>query len=220
MRRPRRRPTERADRDTAVVYQATALLLDYPDDTLAARLPLLRAAVEEAGDTDDDPAARLVPLLDHVEQMPLIELQQEYVATFDLRRRCALYLTYYAFGDTRKRGMALLNFKSAYRKAGLVLDEGELPDHLAVVLEFAATSDLEAGRRLLQQHRAGLELLNLSLHDAGSPYAAAVAAVSATLPRIRGDERETVRRLVAEGPPEEEVGLEPFAPPEYMGAHT
>jgi len=203
------------ERRTALCYQVASTLLCYPDAPLAERLPALRAAVDELR---EEQAALLRPLLDHVARTPLLRLQQEYVETFDLRRRCAPYLTYYAFGDTRKRGMALLNFKSAYRKAGMVLDDGELPDHLAVVLEFAATADLDNGRRLLLEHRAGLELLHLALRDSGSPYAAAVGAVSATLPTLRGDERDVVRRLVAEGPPDEEVGLEPFAPPEYMGA--
>jgi nitrate reductase molybdenum cofactor assembly chaperone NarJ/NarW len=203
------------DRRTGLCYQVAASLLCYPDETLLERLPVLRAATAELA---GDQAALLGPLLDHVVGTPLLALQQEYVETFDLKRRCALYLTYFAFGDTRKRGMALLNFKSAYRKAGLVLDDGELPDHLAVVLEFAATADLKNGRRLLLENRAGLELLFLSLRDSGSPYAGAIGAVSATLPKLRGDEYDAVRRLVAEGPPNEEVGLEPFAPPDYMGA--
>jgi nitrate reductase delta subunit len=38
--------------------------------------------------------------------------------------------------------------------------------------------------------------------------------VTATLPPLRGDEQDAVRRLVLEGPPEEEVGLAPFATPE------
>jgi nitrate reductase molybdenum cofactor assembly chaperone NarJ/NarW len=206
-----------SDRGTALCYQVAASLLCYPDQTLLDRMPALRAATAEL---DADHATTLAPLLDHVDSTPLLRQQQQYVETFDLRRRCALYLTYYAFGDTRKRGMALLNFKSAYRKVGLVLDETELPDHLAVVLEFAATADLTNGRRLLLEHRAGLELLHLSLRDSGSPYAAAVAVVSATLPKLRGDEWDAVRRLVAEGPPGEEVGLEPFAPPDYMGARA
>jgi len=202
---------------TALCYQVAANMVCYPDEALVERMSMLCAAVAELA---DEQASLLAPLLDHVQQTPLLALQQEYVETFDLQRRCALHLTYYAFGDTRKRGMALLNFKSAYRKAGVVLHEAELPDHLAVVLEFAATADLDNGRRLLLEHRAGLELLHLSLRDRGSPYAGAVGAVSATLPRLRGDEHEAVRRLVAEGPPNEEVGLEPFAPPDYMGARA
>jgi nitrate reductase delta subunit len=192
-----------------------SVLLGYPDAALRARLPELAVAVAAL---PPQAGGSLGELVGHLGRSDPIVLEQKYVETFDLRRRCSLYLTYYAYGDTRKRGQALLAFKHAYRKAGLVLDEGELPDHLSVVLEFAATADLKAGRQLLLDHRAGLELLALALREARSPYVAAVTAVTATLPRLRGDEQAAVRRLVAEGPPEEEVGLEPFAPPEYMGA--
>ena len=71
--------------------------------------------------------------------------------------------------------------------------------------------DRDLGRDLMLDHRAGLELLRLSLRDLGSPWASLVDAVTATLPPLRGDERDAVRRLAAEGPPEEEVGLAPFA---------
>ncbi len=39
--------------------------------------------------------------------------------------------------------------------------------------------------------------------------------MSATLPPLQGDEREAVRRLAAAGPPEEEVGLTPYATPAF-----
>jgi nitrate reductase molybdenum cofactor assembly chaperone NarJ/NarW len=45
-------------------------------------------------------------------------LAARYVETFDLRRRASLYLTYYAHGDTRERGMALLRLKKLYRAPG------------------------------------------------------------------------------------------------------
>src|SRR4029453_4084043 len=90
---------------------------------------------------------------------PLHELQQDYVETFDNRRRCNLFLTYFAHGDTRKRGMALLRFKQTSLQSGLELDGGEVPDPLCVVLEYAATIDQGQGRNLMLDHRAGLELL-------------------------------------------------------------
>jgi nitrate reductase molybdenum cofactor assembly chaperone NarJ/NarW len=111
----------------------------------------------------------------------------------------------------------VLRFKQTYLRSGFLLDDRELPDHLCVVLEYAATVDQERGRALMLDHRAGLELLRLSLRDGGSPWAPAVDAVTATLPPLRGDEMDAVRRLAAEGPPEEEVGLEPFAMPEFAG---
>lgn len=205
-------------RQRALCYQVVSNLIDYPSQELRERLPMLRSATAELPRAW---AAQLTPLLDRLEREPLLGLQSDYVATFDLKRRCCPYLTYYAHGDTRKRGTALLSFKSAYRKAGMVLDDSELPDHLSVVLEFAATVDAEAGRQLLLDHRAGLELLRLSLTDIGSPYAGAVAAVSATLPKIRGAERDVVQRLIDQGPPDEGVGLEPYAAvPTSLGARA
>ncbi|MBC7270755.1 MAG: nitrate reductase molybdenum cofactor assembly chaperone, partial [Streptomyces sp.] len=96
-----------------------------------------------------------------------------------------------------------------YAAAGWRLADDELPDHLAVVLEFAA-AEPGTGHRLLTEHRAGLELLRLALTDDGSPWAAVLESVAATLPALKGDDRAAVARLAAEGPPEEEVGLTPY----------
>jgi len=195
-----------------VAWQSASLLLDYPDEALLARVGLLRAATQDLPVPLRD---SLGQFLAHIEGTPLAELQQEYVETFDTRRRCNLFLTYFAHGDTRKRGMALLRFKQTYLGSGFVLADSELPDHLCVVLEYAAGIDQTLGRELMLDHRAGLELLRLSLRDLRSPWASVVDAVCATLPPLRGDERDAVRRLAAEGPPEEEVGLAPFATPEF-----
>jgi nitrate reductase delta subunit len=113
----------------------------------------------------------------------------------------------------------MLRFKTAYREAGMNLSDEELPDHLGVLLEFGATADVEVARVLLLEHRAGLELLRLALEDAHSPWAHVLQAISATLPPLAGDDREAVMRLAAQGPPAEEVGLAPFAPPEAMIPH-
>ena len=65
----------------------------------------------------------------------------QYAEVFDWKRRRTLFLTYYTAGDTRNRGMALLAFSDMYRAAGVIPPARELPDHLAVLLEFAATVD-------------------------------------------------------------------------------
>lgn len=205
------RPSLRPEQLT-VAWQSVSLLLDYPDETLLGRVELLRSASQTLPLAVGDSVRGF---LDHLGTTPLPELQADYVETFDTRRRCNLFLTYFAHGDTRKRGMALLRFKQTFLAAGFELADTELPDHLCVVLEFAATVDHEAGRQLMLDHRAGLELLRLSLRDLSSPWALLLDAVTATLPPLRGDERDAVRRLAAEGPPEEEVGLAPFAQPEF-----
>jgi nitrate reductase delta subunit len=143
-------------------------------------------------------------------------LAARYVQTFDLRRRASLHLTYYAHGDTRERGMALLRLKKLYRAAGLPMDSYELPDHLPVMLAFAALAPPEQGEALLAEHRPAIELLRLSLHDLQSPYAHVLDAIAAGLPALTVTERGEVARLAREGPPDEAVGLEPYGPPEAM----
>lgn len=209
------RGRDHLDVQHALVWQSASLLLGYPDERLLADLPVVRRLLAELPTAPAEPLLRVV---EHLAGTPLPEVQAAYVDTFDTRRRHNLYLTYFAHGDTRKRGIALLRFKQEYLRAGYALEAengGELPDHLCVVLEFAATVDHEAGRQLLLDHRAGLELLRLSLLETGSPWAGALEAVSATLPPLRGDEHDAVRRLAAEGPPAEEVGLSPYGGPEF-----
>ena len=216
-RHPRHAPQELDEQQLTLAWQSASLLLGYPDQRLLDRLDLIRRACDELPDSVGGPlratAARLTGC-------SLTELEADYVETFDTRRRHSLFLTYFAHGDTRKRGLALLRFKQVYQSSGFDLDESgpvgvELPDHLCVVLEYAATIDQEQGRRLLVDHRAGLELLRLSLAEQGSRWAGAVQAVTATFPPMLGDEAEAIRRLAAEGPPEEEVGLTPYATPGF-----
>jgi nitrate reductase molybdenum cofactor assembly chaperone NarJ/NarW len=200
------------DARDAAAWQAQSLLLAYPDEEFPGRLAL---ALQVAARRPHPVGHPLVRFAEHVDRTPLPDLAADYVATFDHRRRCSPFLTYYAHGDTRKRGIALLRLKQTYARAGWRLTDDELPDHLAVVLEFAA-AEPDTGARLLTDHRAGLELLRLSLRDTGSPWAHVLDSVSATLPALGGDEREAVMRLAAQGPPEEQVGLDPYAPPQFL----
>jgi nitrate reductase delta subunit len=192
-----------------------SFLLRYPDERVAAARPELAAEVA---------ALERGPVRASLERF-LAEwvgdqtaLAARYVETFDLRRRATLELTFYAHGDTRERGMALLRLKKLYRAAGLPMDAPELPDHLTVMLAFAALAPDGLGRDLLAQHRPAIELLRLSLHDLGSPYAHVLDAVAALLPGLSVRDRAEVARLAREGPPGEKVGLEPYGPPEAMPA--
>jgi nitrate reductase molybdenum cofactor assembly chaperone NarJ/NarW len=203
------------DEQRIMAWQSASLLLAYPDEELLAHLRLVRPALAHLPARVASPLARFV---EHAETTTLLDLAADYVATLDHKKRCSLFLTYYAHGDTRNRGVALLRMKQSYRRAGFALVDDELPDHLAVVLEFAAASDSDTGLRLLCSHRAGLELLRLALREEHSPWADVLESISATLPDLRGDELDAVARLAAQGPPEEQVGLAPFAPPEFMPA--
>ncbi|WP_194815131.1 nitrate reductase molybdenum cofactor assembly chaperone [Nocardia sp. XZ_19_385] len=207
----RRRPEPAiriSEHERRLVWRMAALLLDYPNESALAMLDQLSSATAEL---PEHMRPYFTGLLDHLRATPPLELAASYVETFDLRRRASMHLTFYAYGDTRKRGMALLRFKHAYKHAGVELGDHELPDHLPVLLEFAATVDPIGGERLLGEHLPVIELLRLSLSDTGSPYAGILGAVIATLPPLTTADRRKIAELAAQGPPEEEVGLDPFA---------
>jgi nitrate reductase delta subunit len=189
-----------------------SVLLQYPTVALFDGLGALDAFVDETGPkTARESFGRFLGWL---RATPPNQVAQHYVETFDLRRRSTLYLTYYRHGDTRKRGMAMVTFKAAYRDAGFSPDGDELPDYLPMVLDFATLCP--RGERLLTAHRADLELLRRALAQDESPYTDVVAAVAVALPKLGKRDLGQVRAAWESGPPREEVGLEPFAPPEYL----
>ena len=195
------------------VLRLASLVLEYPDEELFAATPALHAAAVQAG----GPAGReLARFLERRAGQRAQLAEEEYVATFDFHKRASLHLSYFRDGDRRQRGATLLGLKRRYREAGLELQGGELPDYLPAILEFAALAPGEEADAILSRMRPGIELLRASLHELESPYAGVLDAVVSTLRPLGAEELAEARRIAREGPPDEEVGLEPFAPPEVM----
>lgn len=199
---------------TAAARLAASWLLWYPDDALIERLPEITQVVEGA-----TPKVRsaLRHFLAYLEEVPLLDAQRDYVATFDLKRKACPYLTYWTDGDTRNRGFSILRFKQAYLASGFDVGDAELPDHLAVVLEFAAIGNTLTGDALLVEHRVAIGLLREALDHLGSPYVHVLDAVLATLPGMTPEIAERMAALAKSGPPVETVGLDPFPTPISIG---
>jgi len=190
--------------ERARVHMLASLLLDYPDAAWFARLPALR---EEAAALPGALREPLHAFIDAAEASGEIEWQRRYVTTFDLKRKCSLYLSYYATGDTRRRGAALVTFLDAYRAAGWEFDAAELPDYLPAVLEFSARSGSDIADALIAAHREGIEVLRAALEGMTSPWAGLVLAVTRSLPPVDQRTRDRFFELINEGPPTETVGL-------------
>jgi len=204
-------PAGRADKARA--YKLCSLLLLYPDEELLAARDQLAQAAASLPSPAGRALRRFCPWWAECDP---IELQQHYVETFDLHKRCGLYVTFYGDGDRRQRGMALLRLKRMYRAAGLPLEGRELPDYLPVMLEFAAAAPDGRGEFALREHRSALELIRLSLLERDTPYADVLDGVCRLVGALSAADRAAALRLAAAGPPRELVGLEPFAPAEVM----
>lgn len=186
------------------VHMITSLLLDYPDDAWFARLAAIELEVTNLPETIFESLTRFIH---EARKAGPEKWQRLYVTTFDLKRKCCLYLSYFATGDTRKRGTALVTFIEAYRAAGWEIDASELPDYLPMVLEFSARSGDKISDALLSAHLEGIEVLRAALEGMNSPWASIIRAVTLSLPPVDRATRERMLALVTEGPPTETVGL-------------
>jgi nitrate reductase delta subunit len=193
-----------------------SLLLAYPSAPLRALAADVAAGEVEPAPASGRQAERLRAFCAWYAGTPLAELERRYVTDVDFAKRASLHLTYHVHGDRRQRGLELLRLKEAYRAAGFEPPGDELPDYLPLMLEFCALAPPAAGAALLEEHRVSIELVRAALADSGSPWAPLLDAVVAAMGRLSSAKLARVRRLAAEGPPHEEVGLEPFAPPEVM----
>ncbi|WP_435270003.1 nitrate reductase molybdenum cofactor assembly chaperone [Streptomyces sp. 1222.5] len=179
-----------------LVHQAASLLLHYPDSTWPERREQVATALRHLPGPETDPLLRFCR---HTATVPLLDLAARYVTTFDRSRRRTLHLTHYTDGDTRRRGASLAALKACFRQHGWEPADGELPDHLPAVLEFAARCP-GPGRAVLGEHRGALDLLARGLSAHGSPYADVIDAVRATVP--------TAPRITV--PPQENSGPVPY----------
>ncbi len=196
--------------------QLASVLLQYPAPETSAAVAALDPG--EIEPLSGGQRRALESFLGWYRQEGIEGLRSAYVQTFDFDRKSSLHLTYHQHGDSRQRGLALLQIKSAYREAGLDPGEGELPDYLPLMLEFAAIAPAPLGRELLERHRPAIELIGGALQEAGSPWSGVLDLIRAELPRLSSRQLARIRRLAEQGPPSEQVGLEPFAPPEVMPA--
>jgi nitrate reductase delta subunit len=202
------RPAAKITTADRIIRQAASWCLSYPDDTVSSRLPQIAEAIRDLPPTEGrDAITRFLLAWSEVDPP---QRRRDYVTLFDLDRHVTLYLSYWTDGDTRRRGQALADFKQVYQRSGFRLrHDDELPDHLPLVLEFAAVVDPSAGSRLLQDYRPSLELIRLALLERNSPFADVLVAVCSTLPGESPKDRAGVQAL-AGPPPVEAVGLEGY----------
>ncbi len=206
---------DRARRETRrPPFKLLSVLLSYPDARLTEAEDELSQAIAALPPSRQKEA--IERFWSYWRVTPPTDRAEHYVETFDLHKRCSLYLSFYLQGDKRQRGMSLLHLKRLYAAAGLVLESTELPDYLPVILEFTELAPEGYGEAILADLRPALEAVQQSLQAASSPYMHLLDALCLGLPRLSPLEAERVQRIMQEGPPGEQVGLEPFAPPEVM----
>ena len=162
---------------SSLTLRVLARLLSYPDAELRGHLGDLRAALHSEQALGARRLEELDALLLSMRTRDPIELEADYVQLFDRGRSTSLHLFEHVHGDSADRGPALIDLQQTYERAGLAFEADELPDHLAVVLEFASTQPPAIAREFLGEMAHILNALFTALVRRDSPYASVIAAV-------------------------------------------
>jgi nitrate reductase delta subunit len=157
--------------------KALSLLLSYPSQELKDEAPTLRGAIAEERLLKPLTRKALDPLFAALEADELLDLQGGYVDLFDRTRSLSLHLFEHVHGESRERGQAMIDLRTAYGDQGLLMVSDELPDYLPAFLEFVALLPLKDARRMLGEPIHVLQALHERLLDRQTPYAAVFGAL-------------------------------------------
>jgi len=155
-----------------IIYTILSRLLDYPDQELKDNLVTIRKVLAmQTKQLEENEMEELEHFLQHLQEESLLQLQQDYVQTFDMVPEHSLHLTHHLFGDDRGRGPALVDLGEHYKGMGMEMRTGEIPDYLPLILEYVATLDEMGARVFLADAAKVLTVLAANLEKSDSPYA-------------------------------------------------
>lgn len=189
--------------NATLTLRVLARLLSYPDAELRGHLDAMRDALRSESALGATRLAELDALMHHLGTGDALENEAEFVQLFDRGRSTSLHLFEHVHGDSRDRGPAMIDLTQTYEQAGLFLAEGELPDYLPVVLEFASTQPPKEARAFLGEMAHILSAIFSALVQRGSPYASVLGA----LLEIAGEKAQAVK--VTSDAPLDESWAEP-----------
>lgn len=200
------------------ILKVLGVLLDYPEEPMIAALPELRALIDADSEFPVKQKRELLELVTELHERDLLLCQENYVDTFDRGRTTSLHLFEHVHGESRDRGMAMIDLQKRYEGAGLVLKPGELPDYLPVVLEYLSTRAESDAREMLEDCAHILRKVGDALAARKSRYSAVFAALLelANEPGLTpADRREPIReeKSIDEEWAEEPVVFGPEANP-------
>lgn len=189
----------------ALTLRALARLLSYPDVELRAHLDELRQALRHEAALQPARLAEVEALIDSLAAQSDIDAEADYVQLFDSGRRTSLHLFEHVHGDSRDRGPAMIDLAQSYELAGLYLAEGEMPDHLPVVLEYASTQPPREAAAFLAEMAHIFGVIFSALDKRGSRYASLLGG----LVELAGEKCAPVQ--VADEEPIDDSWAEPAA---------
>ena len=166
--------------------KALSALLTYPDAELQEAAPEIGLILAQDEFIPKGVWRQLSVLTTELATGDLYDLQERYVLLFDRTRSLSLHLFEHVHGESRDRGQAMIDLKSQYEQANLLMSAAELPDFLPMFLEFLSTRPLKEACETLGQPAHIFAALAERLRKRQSAYESvfrALVALSAAKPK-------------------------------------
>lgn len=147
-----------------------ARLLDYPTLDLQEAANAMIEVIRAEDRLSTDKREVLEQFIQQLRDAALLDIQADYVETFDRGRSVSLLLFEHVHGESRARGQAMVDLMQQYSDGGLELATKELPDYIPLYLEYLSTrAEDEAAQGLGDVHPI-LALLSARLQERGNAY--------------------------------------------------
>lgn len=176
-------------------FKVLSLLLSYPRAEWLAHLDAMQQIIAAEKILSKKKTNDINTLINTLKHADLIDLQENYVSTFDKGAAHSLHLFEHIHGESRDRGQAMIDLMEMYNANGLDVNTSDLPDYLPVFLEFLSTGNLAQASHFLGETAKVLTLIRERLAKNKSDY----QHIFAALVEISGEKvnRSKIQQIVA-----------------------
>lgn len=168
-------------------FKILGLLLSYPKEDLIRHLDDLMRVMELEKLLPARNLKKIKAFAEELKAGDIYETQENYVELFDRGRAHCLQLFEHIHGESRDRGMAMVNLAEAYGQKGLYVATGELPDYLPLFLEFLSLCPGDEAMDFLGDPINVIATIGVKLKKRGASYAVVFEALEA-LSKVKPDQ--------------------------------
>lgn len=163
-------------------FKVLSLLLSYPQAEWLQELDVLEEALDDEKVHNGKAGKKMAGLFEMLRSESQLDLEQNYVATFDRNPSHSLHLFEHIHGESRDRGMAMVNLIAEYRKHGLDMAADELPDYVPLFLEYLSQLPDSEACAMLGETIDVMALIGRKLKGNNSPYSVVFKVMEAISP--------------------------------------
>lgn len=152
-------------------YKILSTFLSYPSINLKKNIMSTLILLNEENIIIKDNLLLLKNFINFIKDNNLIYLQEYYVSIFDRKKDFSLYIFEHIHGDSRERGMAMIDLINLYKKSNFTIAEtNELPDYIPLFLEYLSLIDKNTSIQLISEIVNILTILEKKLEHINSNY--------------------------------------------------